>query len=131
MPHDPGRGLTSSFPSCRHRMAAALVHRPFAESSVLRGSTAMKSTKTVRGLVSRAPLATAIAFGLLAAPAAQAFEFQKGGLTGSLDTTVSYGVSVRTEDADPDLIGKAYFNPLICTQNAVGTVVIDPTAAIP
>ena len=91
----------------------------------------MKSNKNLRGLMSRAPLATAIAFGLLAAPAAQAFEFQKGGLTGSLDTTVSYGVSIRTEDADPDLIGKAYFNPLICTQNAVGTVVVDPTAAIP
>jgi hypothetical protein len=91
----------------------------------------MKSNQKLRGLMSRAPLATAIAFGLLAAPAAQAFEFQKGGLTGSLDTTVSYGVSIRTEDADPDLIGKGYFNPLICTQNAVGTVVIDPTAVIP
>jgi hypothetical protein len=84
----------------------------------------MKSSKNFRGLVSRAPLATAIALGLLAAPAAQAFEFQKGGLTGSLDTTVSYGISVRTEDADPDLIGKAHFNPAICFQNV-------PLGAIP
>ena len=58
----------------------------------------MNSIKPVRGLLARAPLATAVAVALLAAPAAQAFEFQKGGLTGSLDTTVSYGISVRTED---------------------------------
>jgi hypothetical protein len=77
----------------------------------------MKSNKTVRGLLARAPLATAVAVALLAAPAAQAFEFEKGGLTGSLDTTVSYGVSVRTEEPDEDLIGKAQFNPLICFQN--------------
>ena len=79
----------------------------------------MKSTKTVRGLLARAPLATAVAVALLSAPAAQAFEFESGGLTGSLDTTVSYGISVRTEDADPDLIGKAQFNPLLCLQNVV------------
>jgi len=84
----------------------------------------MKSKTNVRGLIARAPLATAIAVGLLAAPAAHAFEFQKGGLTGSLDTTVSYGISVRTEDPDEDLIGKAYFNPLICTQNVIGTPVV-------
>jgi len=77
----------------------------------------MKSNKTVRGLLARAPLATAVAVALLAAPAAQAFEFEKGGLTGSLDTTVSYGISVRTEEPDEDLIGKAFFNPLICFQN--------------
>jgi hypothetical protein len=86
----------------------------------------MKSKNNARGLIARAPLATAIAVGLLAAPAAHAFEFQTGGLTGSLDTTVSYGISVRTEDPDPDLIGKAYFNPLLCTQNVIGTVVINP-----
>jgi hypothetical protein len=86
----------------------------------------MKSKNNARGLIARAPLATAIAVGLLAAPAAHAFEFQKGGLTGSLDTTVSYGISVRTEDPDPDLLGKAYFNPLLCTQNVIGTVVINP-----
>jgi hypothetical protein len=77
----------------------------------------MKSIKPVRGLLARAPLATAVAVALLAAPAAQAFEFEKGGITGSLDTTISYGISVRTEDADPDLIGKAHFDPAICFQN--------------
>jgi hypothetical protein len=84
----------------------------------------MKSTNTVRGLLARAPLATAVTAALLAAPAAQAFEFQKGGLTGSLDTTVSYGISVRTQDADSDLIGKSYFNPALCAYNF-------PLAAIP
>jgi len=84
----------------------------------------MKSTKTVRGLLARAPLATAVAVALLSAPAAQAFEFESGGLTGSLDTTVSYGISVRTEDADPDLIAKSYFDPALCGQNV-------PLAAIP
>ena len=84
----------------------------------------MNSTRTSRGLLSRAPLAAAVAVALLAAPAAQAFEFTKGGLTGSLDTTVSYGYSWRTQDADPDLIGKAHFNPAICFQNI-------PLGAIP
>ena len=95
----------------------------------------MKSKNPVRGLIARrAPLAAAVAVALLAVPAAaQAFEFQNGGLTGSLDTTVSYGISVRTEDADPDLIGKAWFNPLLCTQNVVGTVVVPgyPPGSLP
>jgi hypothetical protein len=77
----------------------------------------MKSTHTVRGLLARAPIASAVALALLAAPAAQAFEFQKGGLTGSLDTTVSYGISIRAQEQDPDLIGKAYFNPASCFVN--------------
>ncbi len=84
----------------------------------------MKSIKPARGLLARAPLATAVAVALLSAPAVQAFEFEKGGLTGSLDTTISYGVSVRTEDADPDLIGKSYFDPALCIQNI-------PLGAIP
>ena len=84
----------------------------------------MKSTHSARGLLNRAPLAAAVAFALLSAPAAQAFEFESGGLTGSLDTTVSYGVSWRTEDADPNLIGKAYFDPALCFQHI-------PLGAIP
>ncbi len=71
----------------------------------------MKSTKSVRGLRARAPLATAVAVALFAAPAAQAFEFQKGSLTGSFDTTVQLRHLGRAEDADPNLLGKSYFNP--------------------
>ena len=84
----------------------------------------MKSTHTARGLLNRAPLAAAVAFALLSAPAAQAFEFEKGGVTGSLDTTISYGVTWRTENADPNLIGKAQFDPALCFQNI-------PLGAIP
>src|SRR5688500_12621817 len=77
----------------------------------------MNSKKPLRGLLARAPLAAAVTMALFAAPAAQAFEFEKGGLTGSWDTTVSYGISVRAEEQDSDLLGKAYFNPLLCTFN--------------
>ncbi|CAN5205469.1 DUF1302 domain-containing protein [soil metagenome] len=87
----------------------------------------MTSTRTARGLLSRAPLAAAVAVALLAAPAAQAFEFTKGTLTGSLDTTVSYGYSWRTEDADPNLIGKVQFNPALCYQNIpLGPIAVGP-----
>lgn len=78
----------------------------------------MNSKQPLRGILSRAPLATAVAAALLAAaPAAQAFEFSKGDFTGSIDTTVSYGISVRTEAPSTGLIGKSAFNPLLCTQN--------------
>ena len=77
----------------------------------------MKSTKPVPALLARAPLAAAVAVALLAAPAAQAYEFSHGDLTGSLDTTISYGISVRTQDPDPGLIGKANYNPALCFQN--------------
>jgi hypothetical protein len=73
----------------------------------------MKKYNGFIGLRARAPLAMAVAIALLSAPAVQAFEFEKGELTGSLDTTVSLGYSWRTEDIDPALIGKANFNPLI------------------
>jgi hypothetical protein len=72
-------------------------------------------TIRARGLqASRAPLAVALAGALLAtfaAPAVQAFEFSRGELSGSLDTTVSYGLSARMEDQDDDLIGKLAVHP--------------------
>ncbi len=77
----------------------------------------MKSNKPLRGLLARAPLAAAVAVALLTAPAAQAFNFEHGDLTGSLDTSISYGVSVRTQSASNSLIGKAHFNPLLCAFN--------------
>lgn len=69
--------------------------------------------KKIQRLVYRSPLAAAVALGLFAAPMAQAFEFEKGELKGSLDTTVSYGISVRTEDPAEGLIAKATINPAI------------------
>jgi hypothetical protein len=65
----------------------------------------------------RHPLALAVA-ALLLAPAAQAIEFSSGDLTGTLDTTVSFGHSVRMQDQDDNLIGKAQFNPLLAAQIA-------------
>jgi hypothetical protein len=76
----------------------------------------MKSKHSLRGGIALAPLAAAVGLALLA-PTAQAFEFGSGEFTGSIDTTVSYGYSWRTEDQDPNLVGKARFNPLICAQN--------------
>ena len=72
--------------------------------------------KKMQRFVQRSPLAAAVALGLFAAPMAQAFEFENGELKGSLDTTVSYGISIRTEDPAEGLIGKATINPLIALQ---------------
>lgn len=76
----------------------------------------MKSTTPMRNGIALAPLAVAVGLALLA-PKAQAFEFGSGEFTGSVDTTVSYGFSQRVEDQDPNLLGKARFNPLLCAQN--------------
>jgi hypothetical protein len=87
----------------------------------------MKKLHAHHGLVARAPLAAAVALGLLMAPAAQAFEFSRGELTGSLDTTVSYGYSWRVEERDDDLVAKSFFNPLLCTQNVpLGAIPVGP-----
>ncbi|MCK7595101.1 DUF1302 domain-containing protein [Pseudomarimonas salicorniae] len=75
----------------------------------------LSRSSSVAGL--RAPLALAIAAGLIA-PAAQAFEFELGAARGSIDTTVSYGVTTRMEDRDDNLVGKAFFNPALVAQIA-------------
>ena len=87
----------------------------------------MKKLHANHGQVARARLAAAVALGLLMAPAAQAFEFSRGELQGSFDTTVSYGYSWRVEDQDPNLIAKSWFNPLLCTQNVpLGAIPVGP-----
>lgn len=87
----------------------------------------MKKLHAHHGLVARAPLAAAVALGLMMAPAAQAFEFERGELSGSLDTTVSYGYSWRVEERDDDLVAKSFFNPLLCTQNVpLGLIAVGP-----
>jgi len=89
----------------------------------------MTSIQSLRSGIALAPLAAAVGLALLA-PKAEAFEFSRGDLTGSIGTTISYGYSWRTEDQDPDLIGKAQFNPLLCAQNqAVPGVPIPPPSA--
>ena len=63
-------------------------------------------------------LTTAIALALagFAAQSAHAIEFgDQDGFHGTWNTTLSYGVDVRTEDAGSDTIAKAYYNPLVGT----------------
>jgi hypothetical protein len=78
-----------------------------------------KFSRTPRGLrpaPARRALGLSIAFALagFAAAPAHAIEFQFGeGWTGSFDTTVSYGVSMRMQDADLALIGKSNINPAV------------------
>lgn len=69
----------------------------------------MKSTKTAKRKIAAA-LALALA-ATVSAPV-QAIEFSKGELTGSFDTTVSYGLLWRADDLDPENVGKGYLNPL-------------------
>jgi len=47
----------------------------------------------------------------LASTSVQAIGFSKGELTGSFDTTISYGASWRAGDFDDDYVGKSVFNP--------------------
>ena len=87
--------------------------------------------KKIQRLVYRSPLAAAVALGLFAAPMAQAFEFEKGELKGSLDTTVSYGISIRTEDPAEGLIAKATINPLIALAGTTPAAPFNSLGAFP
>jgi hypothetical protein len=49
----------------------------------------------------------------LAAQQAQAIDLSTDEVEIRLDTTVSYGVGVRAEERDPDLVAKSHFNPTI------------------
>ncbi|MCX7556154.1 DUF1302 domain-containing protein [Xanthomonadaceae bacterium JHOS43] len=79
-------------------------------------------TKKNSSRVARAPLALAVA-GIIAAmsgPVA-AFDFSRGELSGSLDTTVSFGASWRAQERADDLLAKAHFDPTIVAQIAALT----------
>jgi hypothetical protein len=62
----------------------------------------------------RRSLTLALAFTLLGltATSTQAIEISNGELTGSFDTTISYGASWRLSDYDEENVGKAANNPL-------------------
>ncbi len=73
-------------------------------------------TPSASGVIRRhSPLAMAVAAVLLA-PAANAIEINAGEITGTLDTTVSYGYSQRVQDRADGLVGKAVFNPFLAAQ---------------
>ena len=60
------------------------------------------------------PAALALALAASVSTTAQAIEFvfSDGEVTGSFDTTISYGVLWRADDLATDNVGKAYWNPL-------------------
>ena len=84
----------------------------------------IRTHKTIRA--ARTPLALAVAgvIALLASPA-MAFDFSRGELSGSLDTTVSFGASWRAQDQADDLIAKAHFDPAIVAKIAALTAAGD------
>ena len=65
----------------------------------------------------RRTLGTAISLALASAFAApaHAVEFGNGDWSGTIDTTLSYGASLRVQEQDPELIGLANLNPLVGT----------------
>ena len=72
--------------------------------------------KTIQRTPAQRALIAAIAVALAAgvAPGARALEFgQTDAWHGTLNTTVSYGVDVRVQDQDADLIAKAHYNPFV------------------
>jgi hypothetical protein len=95
-----------------------------------RGDLSMRTLNPARNALS---LSIAAAMTLAAAawvPHAHALEFGEGDLKVTVDTTVSYGVSVRVQDIDDNLVGKSQFNPLIgfacqgavpCTESVIAT----------
>ena len=78
---------------------------------------AKPSAGTPHSGLRRRALGAAITLALLGGfgSEARAFEFasDNGDWSGTLDTTISYGVSIRTEAPDPDLIGKVNLNPAV------------------
>ena len=63
----------------------------------------------------RRPVSAIVAAALLGLGAGPAFaiEFSNGELTGSFDTTISYGATWRVDDPDPENLGKAFWDPTI------------------
>ena len=71
--------------------------------------THKNTVKNIRSALGQSAILVTVA-GLLATPA-QAIEFSNGELTGSFDTTVSYGATWRVDDPEAENLGKAYHNP--------------------
>lgn len=57
---------------------------------------------------------------MLISPFAQAIEFSSGEISGSFDSTISYGASMRVSGRDDDNVGKAVFNPTAFTLDNAG-----------
>ncbi len=68
---------------------------------------------TKRNPSRRASTLLAGAIGTVFAAQAGAVSFQNGELSGSWDTTLSYGAAWRVEERDPNNVGKANLNPAV------------------
>jgi hypothetical protein len=85
-----------------------------------RGTATLSASRAPRrNALKLAVSAGLVGWSLMAAQSAHAFGFDlfDGKVSGRFDTTLSYGISLRTNDPDSDLIGKAFFDPLIGTRS--------------
>lgn len=99
-------------------------------AAVGQGESRMTNKSIGRNLLSLS-IATAMTLAAVGySTNARALEFGEGDLKISVDTTVSYGVSVRVQEQDDNLIGKAQFTPTIaipclgavpCTESVIAT----------
>lgn len=82
---------------------------------------AMKQHKTImlRKSLLTSAMALALGFGLVNSEPAQALGFEFGDWSARLDTTVTYGISMRTQGRDDDLVG---FANLIDNPGAIPTL---------
>ena len=85
----------------------------------------MKTSK--QRLVSRKVLVTALSLGL--SSGAFAYNYENGDFTLNVDTTLSYGVSVRVEERSDSLVGKCNLSP--CQGFAANGAPNIPIAAFP
>jgi hypothetical protein len=77
----------------------------------------------------RLSLALGIGLFVLVTGQAQAFEFNVGDFNANVSTTLSYGVSYRTSERDPNLVGKCNLRP--CQGFAANGAPNIPLAALP
>ena len=75
------------------------------------GNSMNKNIKRTRLHTAMKVAMTVASLGLVSA--ANAVSWKKGDFSASWDTTISYGVSVRVEDRDENLVGKANLNPFV------------------
>ena len=81
-----------------------------------------------RRILVRTLLATAL--GSCVAGSAFAYKYENGDFSVNVDTTLSYGVSVRVQDRDPNLIGKCNVSPCQGFQPN-STVPVIPISGLP
>ncbi len=86
-----------------------IMHTPGNPTS--REDTPMRTAAYIGRALKALPGTIALALMLGFAGPVHAIEIYNGELTGSFDTTISYGATWRAEDPDPENLGKAFYNP--------------------